>query len=120
MADLNPEKAHLVALMTGLMVIVEYTSGPNLTEENQDKVLDEGEILKGTLETRTASLYLENYSTLGIEVSKEPGSVPTYFIPWSAVIAIYTLQNRQELVDMAKEDMAEQQSDEMQEEENPT
>ena len=104
---LEPEEMALPGLMRGLMVVVEYMRGPQVTEENLDSVFEEGEVLQGRPEARTARLHLEHYSSFGIEVATEPGAAPTYFIPWSSVLAMSTGGSREELIQRAKEDMAE-------------
>ena len=88
---------------------------PRNTEENFDQVIDEKEVLTGRPEARTAYLCLHNYSEHGIEVSTEPDSAPTIFMPWGSVMAIYGSSSRQELVEEAKEAMPRQQSEEPEE-----
>jgi hypothetical protein len=51
-------------------VAIKYISGPDIIDENVDQVIEEGQVLKGQPEARTAAFYLRAYSTFGIEVAK--------------------------------------------------
>ena len=112
---LEPEEMALPGLMRGLNIVVEYMRGPEPRAENIDRVLNEGETLSGQAEARTETLYFEAHSSYGIEVSKERGSGNTKLIPWSAVLAMYTMENREGLIQMAKEDIAAGEDGQMQE-----
>ncbi len=86
----DPEKRGLISLMLGQQVAIKYLSGPDITDENVEQVVEEGQVLKGELEARTATFYLRAYSDLGIEVSREAESSSSeIFLPWSAVLAIW-------------------------------
>lgn len=85
----NPEQRGLIDLMLGHQVAIKYVSGPDITEENVDRVVEEGQVLKGQLETRTAAFYLRAYSNFGIEVTKRPERGNEIFMPWGAVLAIW-------------------------------
>lgn len=75
--------------MLGRQVAVKYVSGPNVTDDNVDRVVEEGSILEGPPEARTATFYLKAYSNLGIEVTREAEPGNEIFIPWGAVLAIW-------------------------------
>ena len=85
----NPEQRGLIDLMLGHQVAIKYVSGPDITEENVDRVVEEGQVLKGQPETRTAAFYLRAYSNFGIEVTKRPERGNEIFMPWGAVLAIW-------------------------------
>ena len=106
---LEPEEMSLVRLMAGLKVVMEYERGPQLTEENMDRVMDEGEALTGQPETRTAALYLEAFSKYGVEVSEELGSSRPFFMPWSAIKAIHPMRSREDLIELEREYRAREQ-----------
>jgi hypothetical protein len=75
--------------MLGHQVAVKYMSGPDITEDNVDQILGEGQVIKGPPEARTAAFYLREYSSFGIEVSKTAELRDEIFIPWGAVLAIW-------------------------------
>lgn len=87
--DQSSEQRPLPSLMVGHQVAVKYISGPDITHDNLDQVVEEGQVLKGQLEARTAAFYLKAYSTFGIEVSKGAERGNEIFIPWGAVLAIW-------------------------------
>jgi hypothetical protein len=118
-AETEPERKHLVNLMTGLEVIVQHMKGPSITEENFDQVVNQREPLTGQPEASTGVFYLRSYSNYGIEVSKERDSRPAVFMPWGSILAIYTTHTRDELVQFLKEDLA-REGTEQTEESNPT
>jgi hypothetical protein len=80
---------HLIGLLLGHQVAIKYVSGPDLTEDNVDRVVQEGQVLKGQPETRTATFYLRAYSDFGIEVTERAERGNEIFMPWSAVLAIW-------------------------------
>lgn len=75
--------------MLGRQVAIKYVSGPDITDDNVDRVVEEGRILEGQPEARTATFYLKAYSDFGIEVTREAGPGNDIFIPWGAVLAIW-------------------------------
>ncbi len=85
----NPQRRNLVDLMLGHQVAVKYVSGPDITEDNVDQIVGEGQVIKGPPEARTAAFYLREYSNFGIEVSKTAELGNEIFIPWGAVLAIW-------------------------------
>ena len=87
--DQNPERRNLMELMLGHQIAVKYVSGPDITEDNVDQVVEEGRVLKGQLEARTAAFYLRGHSNFGIEVAKTAERGTEIFIPWGAVLAIW-------------------------------
>lgn len=87
--DRNPEQRDLVDLMLGRQVAIKYVSGPDITDDNVDQVVDEGRILGGQPEARTATFYLKAFSNFGIEVTREAKPGNDIFIPWGAVLAIW-------------------------------
>lgn len=87
--DQNPERRNLIDLMLGHHVAVKYVSGPDITEDNVDQVVEEGRVLKGEPEARTAAFYLRGHSSFGIEVAKTAERGSEIFLPWGAVLAIW-------------------------------
>ncbi len=87
--DPNPEQRDLVDLMLGHQVAIKYLSGPDITEDNVDQIVEEGRVLKGQPEARTAAFYLRGCSQFGVEVSKTAQRGNEIFIPWGAVLAIW-------------------------------
>lgn len=75
--------------MLGHQVAVKYMSGPDITENNVHQVVEEGRVLKGEPEARTAAFYLRGYSSFGIEVAKTAERGSEIFLPWGAVLAIW-------------------------------
>ena len=108
-----PEEQHLVALMLGHQVVIEYIAGISVDNENVQRLLS-GEVLKGQPEARTRVAYLQRYSRLGVEVSVDPEGEGQMFIPWAAVLAIYG-KSRQELLRIAREDMVREQGEQSEE-----
>ena len=106
--DRAPEEQHLVALMLGHQVAIEYLAGVSVDSESMERVR-EGEVLRGQPEARTRAVYLQGYSQFGIEVSANPEGGDETFIPWSAVMALYG-HSRQQLVQDAREDMEREQA----------
>src|SRR5919202_1306151 len=98
----NPEQRGLIDLMLGHQVAIKYVSGPDITEENVDRVVEEGQVLKGQLESRTAAFYLRAYSNFGIEVTKRAERGNEIFMPWGAVLAIWG-PSREDLEQNARE-----------------
>lgn len=98
----NPEARNLPELMLGHQVFVEYLKGPDITPDRLDRVVEEGGILKGQPEARTAAFYLHGVSPYGIEVTREPEGEPERFIPWGAVLGIYGWP-REELLEDAQQ-----------------
>lgn len=82
-------KRDLIELMLGQQVAIKYLSGPDVTDENVNQVVEGGRILSGQLEARTATFYLRAYSNFGVEVTRESGTGNEIFLPWSAVLAIW-------------------------------
>ena len=68
---------------------IKYISGPDIIDENVDQVIEEGQVLKGQPEARTAAFYLRAYSTFGIEVAKRVEGGNEISIPWGAVLATW-------------------------------
>lgn len=87
--DQNQERRNLIDLMLGHQVAVKYVSGPDIIEDNVDQVVEEGRVLKGEPEARTAAFYLRGHSNFGIEVSKTAERGSEIFLPWGAVLAIW-------------------------------
>src|SRR5918998_4541692 len=87
--DPNPEQRDLVDLMLGHQVAIKYLSGPDIIEDNVDQIVEEGRVLKGQPEARTAAFYLRGCSQFGVEVSKTAQRGNEIFIPWGAVLAIW-------------------------------
>lgn len=87
--DREPEQRNLIDLMLGHQVAVKYVSGPDITEDNVDQIVEEGRVLKGQPEARTAAFYLRRCSQFGVEVSKTAERGNEIFIPWGAVLAIW-------------------------------
>ncbi len=87
--DRDPEQRNLIDLMLGHQVGVKYVSGPDITEDNVDQIVEEGRVLKGQPEARTAAFYLRRCSQFGVEVSKTAERGNEIFIPWGAVLAIW-------------------------------
>lgn len=87
--DRSSQRRDLIDLMLGQQVAIKYVSGPDITDDNVNRVVEEGRILEGQPEARTATFYLRGYTNLGIEVTRkaEPGS--DIFIPWGAVLAMW-------------------------------
>ncbi len=95
----DPEAKSLPELLLGHQVFVEYLKGPDITPERLDRVIDEGGILKGQPEARTAAFYLCGISSYGIEVTRDPTGEPERFIPWGAVLGVYGWQRERLLED---------------------
>ncbi len=100
--DQNPDQRPLIDLMLGQQVAVKYVSGPDIVEDNVEQVIEEGRVLKGPSEARTAAFYLREYSNFGIEVSKTAERGNEIFIPWGAVLAIWGA-SREDLERTARE-----------------
>lgn len=100
--DQNLEQRHLVGLMIDHQVAIKYVSGPDITEENVDQVVEAGQVLKAQPEARTAVFYLRAYSNFGIEVTKTAERGNEIFIPWGAVLAIWG-PSREDLEQDARE-----------------
>jgi hypothetical protein len=65
----------------GYWVFITYMSGPNLDQSEPTK------LVKGQPEAITASFFLENFGSLGIEV-RRTAETPTIFMSWGAVLYI--------------------------------
>jgi hypothetical protein len=100
--DQTPDQRPLIDLMLGQQVAVKYLSGPDITEDNVEQIVEEGRVLKGPPEARTAAFYLRGYSDLGIEVSRMGERGNAFFIPWGAVLAIWG-SSREDLERTARE-----------------
>jgi hypothetical protein len=97
----DPGQRPLPSLMVGSDIVLETMVGPRLPDE-----LEGNDEVTGTLEARTRVAYLQAYSDIGIEVSKDPVDDFPTFIPWSAVLAMYG-RSKEELVQWAREDVQE-------------
>ena len=100
--DPNLEQRNLIVLMLGHQVAIKYVSGPDITEDNVDQVVEEGRVLKGEPEARTAAFYLKGHSNFGVEVAKTAERGSEIFLPWGAVLAIWG-PSREDLEHHARE-----------------
>jgi hypothetical protein len=87
--DKDPEDRHLVDLMLGCKVVVEYLAGPMIPEDKFDPVVKEGEVLTGQPEARTRACWLRGYNNFGIEVTPTIEQENCIFISWSAVLRLW-------------------------------
>ena len=85
----DPRREHLVKLMLGHQVVVEYLAGPPVdTDEALDK-LNKGEALVAQPEARTRLFYLWSWSQLGIEVTIGPEPGDDIFLSWTSVLRMW-------------------------------
>jgi hypothetical protein len=89
--DTAPDYQHIIDLMLGRQVVVEYMGGPHATDENEE-LLYAKEALTGQPEARTRLVWLTGYSSFGIEVEVEDDNNEdnqAIFISWGAVLRIH-------------------------------
>ena len=78
----------LIDSMVGHQV-VEYMAGPRINDDLLDQVVNQGRVLGGRPEAKTAAYHLRGISTYGIEVVPTTEAGVEVFMPWDAVLAIY-------------------------------